>query len=82
MNRDRRELLTVAMVLLGFVAVQAWTGWRLIIAIVASAVAFGLLAWWTRPHPTPPDHCEHCGYNLKRNVSGTRPECGRAVGCS
>ncbi len=37
-------------------------------------------AWlWYRDRRPPRGHCQHCGYNLTGNESGTCPECGEAV---
>jgi hypothetical protein len=34
---------------------------------------------WRDRRRIPPHCCQHCGYNLTGNVSGTCPECGEAV---
>lgn len=44
----------------------------------ACFLAFMIL-WWT-PRKVP-GHCD-CGYNLKGNVSGRCPECGRLITCA
>jgi len=36
-----------------------------------------LRRWWKQRRRYPPGHCEQCGYNLTRIVSGICPECGR-----
>ena len=34
---------------------------------------------WRGDRRHPPGHCQNCGYNLTRNVSGVCPECGSEV---
>lgn len=43
--------------------------------LVALPTAF---LWW-RDRRYPAGSCQHCGYDLTRNTSGTCPECGTAV---
>lgn len=50
--------------------VQTW----LMCLVVAAATGY---LWWRR-REFPPGHCENCGYNLKGNLSGVCPECGRS----
>jgi len=35
--------------------------------------------WWRRRTTPPIGFCVHCGYNLKGNLSGRCPECGRSA---
>ena len=42
-------------------------------------VAPTALLCWLDHRRIPPGHCQHCGYDLTGNTSGTRPECGTAV---
>jgi len=35
--------------------------------------------WYRDRRRLSPDHCQHCGYNLTGNVSGTCPECGTTI---
>jgi hypothetical protein len=44
-----------------------------------AAIPTGLLWWRDRRIPSPPGHCQKCGYNLTGNMSGTCPECGEKV---
>ena len=44
--------------------------------LVATPTAF---LWWRDRRRIPPGHCQRCGYDLTGNVSGTCPECGKAV---
>ena len=43
------------------------------------AVAIPTLLVWRFVPKFPRGHCQRCGYNLTGNVSGTCPECGRAL---
>jgi len=36
------------------------------------------ILWW-RDRRFPPGHCQHCGYDLTGNTSGTCPECGSLI---
>ena len=48
--------------------------WNILLLAALPAVC---LVW--RGRRTAKDHCQQCGYNLKGNISGRCPECGRAV---
>ncbi|MCC6358656.1 MAG: hypothetical protein IT450_07930 [Phycisphaerales bacterium] len=37
------------------------------------------LFWWLDRRRPRPGCCSACGYDLTGNVSGTCPECGRAI---
>ena len=45
---------------------------------LVSALGLGTVAviFWPMIREYPPGHCEHCGYDLTKNVSGRCPECG------
>ncbi len=45
--------------------------------VVPGAIPTAVL--WYRDRRPPRGHCQHCGYNLTGNQSGTCPECGEAV---
>ena len=47
-----------------------------IYAMFLAVAAPTLLVWRFGRKPVKPGHCE-CGYDLRGNVSGTCPECGR-----
>ena len=54
-------------------AVTLWAPvWMLIVIVLPPTV---YLFWRDRRHPR--GHCQECGYDLKGNVSGVCPECGK-----
>ncbi len=58
------------------------TGLSIIVPVWIPLLCCGLLAvllWWLDRGRTRPGHCAQCGYDLTGNVSGTCPECGKAV---
>ena len=48
--------------------------------VVVSATLWYLLARWKRLARA--EHCQHCDYNLRGNLSGICPECGVPIGQS
>ncbi len=54
------------------------------VAVVAVGVIFWTMWWWHSEvfarelWRYMPQTCGHCGYDLRENVSGVCPECGRA----
>ncbi len=65
---------------------QRWNGWDRgarfvelpLYALFAAVALPTLLVWRFWPKPIKPGHCR-CGYDLRGNVSGKCPECGKAV---
>jgi hypothetical protein len=48
------------------------------IPLLVVAITTALL-WWRDRRGILPGHCQACGYDLTGNMSGTCPECGKAV---
>ncbi len=70
-------ILRVDEVSLWLAGVHGVTGQIFLGLTVVMAAAVGRV-WLKRSWPE--NHCVECGYNLRGNVSGACPECGRAVG--
>ncbi len=62
-----------------FVGAPYTLAWTLLVAAVCG-VAFGIVSLREALRKKiPPGCCQHCGYNLTGNVSGTCPECGATL---
>jgi uncharacterized paraquat-inducible protein A len=59
------------------VVAGAYLGSSLLLAYLPSRWVYSLMRW--RRVQDNGERCAHCDYDLTGNVSGTCPECGRAV---
>lgn len=68
----------------GFLTIFVWDSpWAFLVAFVGWGAEI-LVLFWKEPtliaqRRALHGQCEHCGYNLKGNISGTCPECGNRI---